>query len=155
MSLKTAPMLPRRQRRFSEFKATPRKYVCGLRRRKLRILRFALWGAKAQSLRCARRKSPWGTPPYPTKPADAGLWRGPQDLFHQKCVCKTLKYTKYSCGFTPFSDEKSLVRLSCRFMRYCLSFSSSRSGFPRAGVLFINFSQKFKVSLSLSTVSVV
>ena len=33
---------------------------------------------------------------------------------------KTLKYTKYSCGFTPFSDEKSLVRLSCRFARYCL-----------------------------------
>ena len=41
------------------------------------------------------------------------------DLFRQKFVCNTLKYTKYSCGFTPFSDEKSLVRLSCRFMRYC------------------------------------
>ena len=41
------------------------------------------------------------------------------DLFRQKYVCKTLKYTKYSCGFTPFSDEKSLVRLSCRFVRYC------------------------------------
>ena len=58
-------------------------------------------------------------PPYPTKPADAGLWRGPQDLFRQKYVCKTLKYTKYSCGFTPFSDAKSLVRLSWRFVRYC------------------------------------
>ena len=34
------------------------------------------------------------------------------DLFRQKFVCKTLKYTKYSCGFPPFSDEKSLVRLS-------------------------------------------
>ena len=41
------------------------------------------------------------------------------DLFRQKFVCKTLKYTEYSCGFTPFSDEKSFVRLSCRFMRYC------------------------------------
>ena len=28
------------------------------------------------------------------------------DLFRQKCVCKTLKYTKYSCGFTPFSEEE-------------------------------------------------
>ena len=27
------------------------------------------------------------------------------DLFRQKYVCKTLKYTKYVCGFTPFSDE--------------------------------------------------
>ena len=34
------------------------------------------------------------------------------DLFRQKFVRKTLKYTKYSCGFPPFSDEKSLVRLS-------------------------------------------
>ena len=41
------------------------------------------------------------------------------DLSRQKCVSKTLKYTKYSCGFTPFSDENSLVRLSCRFVRYC------------------------------------
>jgi len=41
------------------------------------------------------------------------------DLFRQKFVCKTLKYTKYSCGFAPFSDEKSLVKLSCRFVRYC------------------------------------
>ena len=41
------------------------------------------------------------------------------DLFRQKFVRKTLKYTKYSCGFPPFSDEKSLVRLSCRFVRYC------------------------------------
>ena len=42
------------------------------------------------------------------------------DLFRQKFVRKTLKYTKYSCGFPPFPDEKSLVRLSCRFVRYCL-----------------------------------
>ena len=35
-------------------------------------------------------------------------------------VRKTLKYTKYSCGFPPFSDEKSLARLSCRFVQYCL-----------------------------------
>ena len=41
------------------------------------------------------------------------------DLFRQNRVSKTLKYTKYSCGFTPFSDEKSLARLSCRFVRYC------------------------------------
>ena len=47
------------------------------------------------------------------------------DLFRQKLVCKTLKYTKYSCGFTPFPDEKSLVRLSCRFVRYCLIYSLS------------------------------
>ena len=42
------------------------------------------------------------------------------DFFRQKFVSKTLKYTKYSCGFAPFSDEKSLVKLSCRFVRYCL-----------------------------------
>ena len=41
------------------------------------------------------------------------------NLFRQKFVRKTLKYTKYSCGFPPFSDEKSLARLSCRFVRYC------------------------------------
>ena len=41
------------------------------------------------------------------------------DLFRQKFVRKTLKYTKYSCGFPPFSDEKSLVRLSCRVVRCC------------------------------------
>ena len=39
------------------------------------------------------------------------------DLFRQKCVGKTLKYTKYVCGFTPFSDEKSLAKLSWRFVR--------------------------------------
>ena len=44
------------------------------------------------------------------------------DLFRQKCVCKTLKYTKYVCGFTPFSDEKSLARFSWRFVWYCLYF---------------------------------
>ena len=49
------------------------------------------------------------------------------DLFRQEFVCKTLKYTKYSCGFTPFSDEKSLVRLSCRFMRYCLKAADTLS----------------------------
>ena len=42
------------------------------------------------------------------------------DLFRQKFVGKTLKYTKYSCGFTPFSDEKSPARRTCRFVRYCL-----------------------------------
>ena len=47
------------------------------------------------------------------------------DLFRQKFVRKTLKYTKYSCGFPPFSDEKSLARLSCRFVRYCLNRSST------------------------------
>ena len=46
------------------------------------------------------------------------------DLFRQKFVRKTLKYTKYSCGFPPFSDEKSLARLSCRFVRYCPKYRS-------------------------------
>ena len=41
------------------------------------------------------------------------------DLFRQKFVCKTLKYTEYSYGFTPFSNEKPLARLSCRFVQYC------------------------------------
>ena len=83
------------------------------------------------------------------------------DLFRQKCVCKTLgntaqlrlrpsaeaftleiryfflKYTKYSCGFTPFSDEKFLVRLSCRFAWYCLDF------FPRKNRRFRGPEQKF------------
>ena len=39
--------------------------------------------------------------------------------FRQKCVRKTLQYTKYSGGFPPFSDANSLVRLSCRIVRYC------------------------------------
>ena len=47
------------------------------RHRKVRELRFRLWGEKLRSLPFARRKSPWGTPPFPTKPADAGLRRGP------------------------------------------------------------------------------
>ncbi len=38
------------------------------RRRKLRILRFALWGAKAQSLRCSS---------FPHQTHFVGLWRGP------------------------------------------------------------------------------
>ena len=41
------------------------------------------------------------------------------DLFRQKFVRKTLQYTRYSCGFPPFSDAKSLARLSCRFVWYC------------------------------------
>ena len=34
-------------------------------------------------------------------------------LFHKKCVPHALKYTEFSYGFTSFSDEKSLIRLSC------------------------------------------
>ena len=34
-------------------------------------------GAKAQSLRCARRKSPWGTPPLPTEPSLLGFGGAP------------------------------------------------------------------------------
>ena len=41
------------------------------------------------------------------------------DSFRQKGVRKTLKYTKYSGGFPPFSDANPLVRLSRQIMRYC------------------------------------
>ena len=34
------------------------------------------------------------------------------DLFRQKFVRKTLKYTKYSCEKLPFSDVKSLAESS-------------------------------------------
>ena len=70
------------------------------RRRKVRELRFHLWGEKLRSLPFARRKSPWGTPPSPTEPHSAavssfaalrmrhtpcgyfvGLWWGPLGLF--------------------------------------------------------------------------
>ena len=71
---------------------------------------FCPFGAKAQSRRCSS---------LPHQTHFVGLCWGPRDLFRQKFVCKTLKYTKYSCGFAPFSDEKSLVKLSCRFVRYC------------------------------------
>ena len=40
------------------------------------------------------------------------------DSFRQKCVRKTLQYTKYSGGFPPFSDANPLVRLSRQIMRY-------------------------------------
>ena len=72
---------------------------------------FCPFGAKAQSRR-------YSSLPHQTH--FVGLWWGPRDLFRQKYAQKTLKYTKYSCGFTPFSDAKSLVRLSCRFVRYYL-----------------------------------
>ena len=72
---------------------------------------FCPFGAKAQSRRCSS---------LPHQTHFVGLCWGPRDLFCRKFVCKTLKYTKYSCGFTPFSDEKSLVRLSCRVVRRCL-----------------------------------
>ena len=39
-----------------------------------------------------------------------------------------MKYTKYICGFPPFSDENSLARLSCRFVRYCLENSTTLAG---------------------------
>ena len=79
---------------------------------------FCPFGAKAQSRRCSS---------LPHQTHFVGLCWGPRDLFCRKFVCKTLKYTKYSCGFTPFSDEKSLVRLSCRFMRYCLKAADTLS----------------------------
>ena len=56
-------------------------------------LSFCPFGAKAQSLHCSS---------FSHQTHFVGLWRGPQDSFRQKFVCKTLKYTKYSCGFTPF-----------------------------------------------------
>ena len=43
------------------------------RRRKVRELRFRLWGEKLRSLPFARRKSPWGTPPFPTEPSSAAV----------------------------------------------------------------------------------
>ena len=43
------------------------------RRRKVRELRFRLWGEKLRSLPFARRKSPWGTPPFPTEPHSAAV----------------------------------------------------------------------------------
>ena len=72
---------------------------------------FCPFGAKAQSRRCSS---------LPHQTHFVGLCWGPRDLFRQKFVRKTLKYAKYVCGFTPFSDEKSPARLTCRFVRYCL-----------------------------------
>ena len=43
------------------------------RRRKVHELRFRLWGEKLRSLPFARRKSPWGTPPFPTEPSSAAV----------------------------------------------------------------------------------
>ena len=57
------------------------------RRRKVCELRFRLWGEKLRSLPFARRKSPWGTPPFPCEPACAGLRRGPL-LGGWSCVSK-------------------------------------------------------------------
>ena len=86
---RSAPLKLISTRAFSSTGSPPR-------RRKVRELRFRLWGEKLRSLPCARRKSPWGTPPLPTEPSSAavssfaalrmrhtpcgcyaGLWRGP------------------------------------------------------------------------------
>ena len=64
----------------NSYRATPHNCICGLRRRKLCILRFALLRAKAQSRRCSS---------FPHQTHFVGLWWGPQGLFPHKSAVKT------------------------------------------------------------------
>ena len=46
--------------------------------------------------------SRFAVPPFPTKPTLLGFGGDPWDSFSPEICRKTLKYTEYSCGFTPF-----------------------------------------------------
>ena len=73
-----------------------------------------------------QKLSRFAAPPFPTKPADAGLWRGPLRSFVPEMRQFPLKYTKYSCGKLAFSDKKSLAESTCRFVWYCPTLHSHK-----------------------------
>ena len=79
-----------------------------LHRRKVRELRFRLWGEKLRSLPCARRKSPWGTPPLPTEPTSLGFGGDPvREVASARTAEGLMQSSWFSCAKSDYSMSKN------------------------------------------------